>query len=260
MIKINLLKEKKFISRKDRNIKVNINNFTFIVTQNDLIDYFLTFLLAYKNLNSLNKHSSLLISANSRLFQYDIFYNYEEQTITFKNSIFTFAISLKDFIYLIRFIKKEINNLIYFQDYLIDNFDIAFLYACRNQLIFLNAIKIEKIKISDLRGIINSKYGSKENKLSYVTIEQVPAYKYLLGKKEEFMSYKQHNYPGITNEQRIFNIVDSIKTYGYPLKNSYIIVFNDKNFIRDGLHRAAALAYLYGLDYEIPIMRFVFSE
>ena len=52
------------------------------------------------------------------------------------------------------------------------------------------------------------------------------------------------------NEKRILDLFDSIKNHGYPYLDQYIILFNGENIVRDGQHRAAVLAHLYGVDFK----------
>ena len=77
---------------------------------------------------------------------------------------------------------------------------------------------------------------------------------------ENFLTYKQYNYFGINNEKRLLNLVNSINHNGYPYLNKHIILFNDEDIIRDGQHRAAILAHLYGIDHKVKVMRFIFSD
>lgn len=74
------------------------------------------------------------------------------------------------------------------------------------------------------------------------------------GDKRELMDRKQYNLGGQNNEERMWNIYDSIKEHGYPYRGGYIILHNDGYYIRDGCHRASCLYQLYG-NITVPVMR-----
>lgn len=58
--------------------------------------------------------------------------------------------------------------------------------------------------------------------------------------------------------QRLMASVESIKRFGYPCFNRYIILYNNEPYIRDGQHRAAILKHLYG-NIKVPVMRLNFK-
>ena len=95
--------------------------------------------------------------------------------------------------------------------------------------------------------------------MKLVPVSNIPAYKYLQGDKKEFLKYGQFNYFGMNNEKRLNETLESIKENKYPFEDKYIVLFNGQNIIRDGQHRAAILAHLYGLDATIKVMRFNFD-
>ena len=106
---------------------------------------------------------------------------------------------------------------------------------------------------------------------SYVTLPfvgSVPAYrgirhsrvvKALEGKNEDNEKYSQLNNLFTSNAKRLKENMDSIKTNGYPYNEEYIIL-NQDNMIIDGQHRAACLYYLFGSEYEIPVMKWEFED
>ena len=69
----------------------------------------------------------------------------------------------------------------------------------------------------------------------------------------------ERNYYGQTNQNRVIEMLESIKANGYPYNNQKIVLLNNNNQIFDGQHRAACLYYLFG-DKEIPITRLYFSN
>jgi hypothetical protein len=156
---------------------------------------------------------------------------------------------------LIRNSLKELNVL---KGYNIEKFDESFLRQCSEVLPNLIEIKKETINLKDLKVIGHYKF--KDLTLQkIVSILKAPAYSYLKGKNNNFSEYLQFNYLSISNKQRLLKLRSSIEKDGYPFDERYIVMFNDQNLIRDGQHRAVVLAYLYGLDYEIEILRFYFK-
>lgn len=119
---------------------------------------------------------------------------------------------------------------------------------------------LERVEISDIRlgDIIALKY----NRLPcYRPLKKCRDFKALTGDPRELNRYKtQTNIGGVTNEERLHGILNSIKKNGYPFNDEYIILRNNQNVILDGQHRASCLLYLYGKDYRIPIMRFHFKD
>ena len=108
--------------------------------------------------------------------------------------------------------------------YDVSDFDPYFISECEGFIDNLTEIRIEEIKLSELKFVLRLNYGKKIELKKVVSVEDMPVYKFLEGNK-----------------------------------NEYIILFNGQNYIRDGQHRAAILAYLNGLDASIPVMRFVFK-
>lgn len=74
------------------------------------------------------------------------------------------------------------------------------------------------------------------------------------GDKRELLDRKQYNLAGQSNEERMWDIYNSIKKHGYPYKGKYIILHNEGYYIRDGCHRASCLYQLYG-NITVPVMR-----
>jgi hypothetical protein len=142
----------------------------------------------------------------------------------------------------------------------INNFDEKFLSETSKNLKNLIDIKIEEITLSELKFVVNSSSRRYVNFKYKYTISQLPAYKYLKQLSDDFKNYSQYNYLGIDNESRIKCLLDSIKENKYPYNENYIILFNNENYVRDGQHRAAILAHLYGQDKKIKIIRFYFSN
>lgn len=62
-----------------------------------------------------------------------------------------------------------------------------------------------------------------------------------------------------SENERMLEILESVKTNGYPYMNHYIVMYGDDNIIRDGQHRASCLFFLYG-DIEVPVLRLYFKD
>jgi hypothetical protein len=167
--------------------------------------------------------------------------------------------TIKEFLEFSCAIRKTLNQLDLLQGYKTEHFDEHFLKECSTFLPDLKSIKIEEIKISNLTCIVHCNYKSDLNLLKLVTVSNTPAYKFLQGDKKEFLEYEQFNYFGIDNEKRLLETLDSIKENKYPYNDNYIVLFNGQDIIRDGQHRVAILAHLYGLDATIKIIRFNFN-
>jgi hypothetical protein len=157
-------------------------------------------------------------------------------------------------------IRKSLEEVKFLFNFSIDDFDAHFLKEIACFLPFLKEIKIEEIKLSELKCIVHSNYRKDLNFVSIKNINDTPAYQYLKGDKKVFLSYEQYNYFNISNEIRLMNNFQSIVKHQYPFKNNYIILFNGQNLIRDGQHRAAILAHLNGYDQVIKVMRFYFTN
>jgi hypothetical protein len=167
--------------------------------------------------------------------------------------------TIKEFLEFSEMIKESLSELDFLCGYKLENFDEHFLKECSEFLSYFQSIEIEEIKLSKLKCIVHSNYRSDLNLMKLVEISKIPAYKYLKGDKEDFLKYSQFNYFGINNEKRLSETLSAIKKNNYPYKDKYIVLFNGQDTIRDGQHRAAILAHLYGIDAVIKVMRFNFK-
>lgn len=57
-----------------------------------------------------------------------------------------------------------------------------------------------------------------------------------------------------TEQERMTELLESVRKHSYPYNNQYIILYGDDNIIRDGQHRASCLYHLEG-NREIPVLR-----
>ncbi|ACM92873.1 hypothetical protein NAMH_1662 [Nautilia profundicola AmH] len=166
--------------------------------------------------------------------------------------------TINEFLEFSEMVRKSLKELDILKSYDINKFDEHFLKQCANYLPDLIEIKKEKIKLKYLKAIVHYKF--KDLTLQkIVPLNETPAYKYLKGDKYEWINYPQFNYFGVNNEERLLKLKESIEKNGYPYDEKYIVLFNGQNLIRDGQHRAVVLAYLYGFDYEIEVLKFYFK-
>ena len=167
--------------------------------------------------------------------------------------------TVEEFLEFSKIIRKSLLDLNFIDGLNIDNFDEHFLMECSSYLPKVQSTEIEEVKLSSLKCVIHSRYRKDLNLIKLANISEIPAYKFLQGNRSDFLSYRQYNYFGMNNEKRLLELIKSIKNNGYPYLDKYILLFNGEEIIRDGQHRAAVLAHLYGLDYKVKVMRFNFS-
>ncbi|MDY0193537.1 MAG: hypothetical protein RBR93_08420 [Aliarcobacter butzleri] len=258
-MKFTITKEQNYKTKRDRKIYIEIESFKFTLTQDIYLKYILSFLLAYKNFTLNSNSSEVLVNSASSLYDFEIFHNNKDKVIILRSETFSFSIEIDDFLAIVKRFERELDEIVDFHGFSRKDFDIIFLHSCAEKLLNVKKIIIEEICFNDLRGRVHSKFGYDESIQHIVPLNDVPAYKYLVGDKDAFLNYKQYNYLTINNKTRLDKALKSIKKNGYPLENKYIILFDD-NSIRDGLHRAAILAYLYGFDKKMPVMRILFNN
>ncbi|MCD7956945.1 MAG: hypothetical protein LUG93_14600 [Lachnospiraceae bacterium] len=83
--------------------------------------------------------------------------------------------------------------------------------------------------------------------------------KALNGDLSENNRRREQNYFNQSNQQRVCEMLESIKENGYPQNGERIVLFNKQNIIADGQHRASCLYYLYG-NINVPVYRMIFKE
>ena len=116
---------------------------------------------------------------------------------------------------------------------------------------------IERIKLKDLF----FHFFDYSKKWVFKPLIESPAYKYLLGDKDEY--YKNLAFRKIYlddnphSEERFIGLISSLDKYNYNCKS--IIVIDSCNCIRDGYHRASYLLFKFGDKYEINILRMYFK-
>jgi len=133
------------------------------------------------------------------------------------------------------------------------SFDPFFLYRMGELIFHVVGSRVESRRIGDLRALVKVNVPRLGAVMVPRKISDTPAYKFLVKESDEFIRYEQDSYPGLDNESRIKELFASIDVNGYPFDDQLITLFGNQPYIRDGQHRAAALAARYGFDYEIPI-------
>ena len=115
----------------------------------------------------------------------------------------------------------------------------------------LEAVKIEKVSLNKL--LCPADDGSLKP-LSESRIKKA-----IEGDRAENSIVRPSDHIGQTSQNRVDEVFSSVKEFGYPYNNQFIILYNDDMIIQDGQHRAASLLKLYG-DIEVPVMRLFFSN
>lgn len=168
--------------------------------------------------------------------------------------------TIEEFLGFAASVRESLNNMEIVHGYTLADFDEHFLRLCASCISDLEEIVIEEVPLSILKCIVHKELKGGLMLEKILPVNQTPAYEYLQGEKDVFLKYSQFNYQNSTNKTRLLDIKKSIEHHGYPYRKQHVILFNKQNLIRDGQHRAAVLAHLYGLDSTIPIMRFRFHQ
>lgn len=148
-----------------------------------------------------------------------------------------------------------LEDLLYSTGFRLKYFDPCFLDMISEYLIDLIDVSFETVRLSQLKVCTEGFLG-----LPVVrTIEKSRIIKALNGSTKELESYKQENYRGQSNIDRVNDMYSIISKKGYPFDEKYIVLFNDQMNIRDGQHRAACLYSIYG-DMDIKVIRLSFKD
>lgn len=124
----------------------------------------------------------------------------------------------------------------------IELLDDEFLLAIRNKLPNITSAEMISKKLLDLKVAVYFR-GIKP---FYVCrpILMSPAFKYLSGKKEEYLTYARNSKDKLGSESRLEELNASIRNNGFDQSKRPIVIFNRKFIIMDGQHRAACLAFI----------------
>jgi len=168
--------------------------------------------------------------------------------------------TIKEFLEFSKMIRGSLEEMNLLAEYKLESFDEYFLKECAPFLSDLNTIRVKKVRLLDLKCIVNIPLHRDLILQRLLPITKTPAYLYLKGNKSKFKEYSQFNYHSCSNEERLNSILKSIKDNGYPYQDAHLILFGEENIIRDGQHRAAVLAHLYGVDYDVDVQVFDFMS
>jgi hypothetical protein len=137
--------------------------------------------------------------------------------------------------------------------YSLGNIDPLFFSLFADLLPDIDEVSVEMRKLGDLRALVNRDFGRFGSHLISCRLSKTPAYEYLVGKPKRYLGYEQISYLNDDNEGRLLRLKESIIANGYPHHGDYITLFGNQQYIRDGQHRAAVLASIYGFNHEIPV-------
>ena len=166
---------------------------------------------------------------------------------------FRFDLSIKEFLLISREIAAAQRKICESRGYALTGIDPLFLILFADLLPNIIDISIETRRIGNLRALVHRRIRRLGSYVIPCHLSKAPAYQYLQGEPENFLRYHQESYHGDSNEWRLLRTLDSINANGYPYQDNYITLFGDQGYIRDGQHRAAILASLYGFNYEVPV-------
>ena len=148
-----------------------------------------------------------------------------------------FDITIDELLDLASFLRNCINEIVDVDGFDINYFDPIFLKNIGSQLLDVEKIIIEEIRLTDLRIITKSRV-----KLPLISgLTKSMMFRALNGDKGDYYKYQQENMIFDTNQVRLDGIEEHMTCNEYPFNNEYIILFNNQNIIRDGQHRASVL-------------------
>ncbi|GHU89442.1 hypothetical protein FACS1894202_07640 [Clostridia bacterium] len=142
-----------------------------------------------------------------------------------------------------------------------DDFDPVHLVGTAQFLPDIERVEIAEIYLDDMLLDAHDENG----KPIVVHLPESRVSKALDGDTQEDDERGQINFysPGsavtVTNHERTEYAMRHVIDEGYPAWGGYITVFNNDNFIFDGLHRAACLYKLNG-NIKVPVRRFYFKD
>ena len=168
------------------------------------------------------------------------------------------TLSIEEFQEVVAQVEKSTNELLKMNSLDINMFDKRafdwdWLYRYEN----IEKIELVSIEIGSLLTKGEVELAPELSKI--VPIAESRQYKALEGNCNELCKYSEINDFGISNIERLKNVMELIKRNGYPYDKKYILV-NQYNQIYDGDHRAACLLYLKGEKARIPVLKITFSD
>ncbi len=166
--------------------------------------------------------------------------------------------SVEGFLSLSDILRKSIEKLDIFGGHSLTGFDEVFLADHAEYIAVLEKVEVEKIKLSDLK-FVEVKHLKKGGVvLRNVRLQDLEEYKYLSGNGELSFAGSIYEYFERGREKYIRALLDICREGKYPNNGRHIVLFNGQNYVRYGHAEAAVLAYLNGIDAEVPVIRFHF--
>lgn len=138
--------------------------------------------------------------------------------------------------------------------------DSSFVFKISEHLNKIRKIENKKIRLKELQ-VIHIHESRIFGSLYFIrSIKNSLIYKYLTKSSDKYLSYKQDNFIGMTNYERLRELKNNIELFGFKGKEKPIIIFNNQPYIRDGQHRACTLAALYGFDMLVDVQVIYFED
>ena len=139
----------------------------------------------------------------------------------------------------------------------VDKFSKEFLLqlAENHSLPYLESVEEDNVMISDIQIPYHRCLGG----LGYKSLLESNVLKALNGDTTKNDKSLERNYYNQTSQDRVEEILESVKEKGYPYGGQKVVLHQENNRIYDGQHRAACLFFLEG-NKELPVMRIGFSH
>lgn len=118
--------------------------------------------------------------------------------------------------------------------------------------------RIEKKNIC-LKNLHTVGYKRNSKFVQIVPVSESRFVKALNGDDRELWQWNETNMYGKDNGSRLEDVLNLVKTQGYPFENK-LIMTNQYGQIYDGDHRAACLYYLKGGEFTIPVLELEFED
>lgn len=160
---------------------------------------------------------------------------------------------INEFINFANQIIKIAERMIDVEDFSYKKYDAIFLSQVERMLLNLKKIEVTNVSVGELMTDTICK-----KRREFINIRESRVSKALDGDTEELEQWKQINYFGENNADRLEHLQRDIKERGYhPDKDgTYIVVCDGGRVIADGCHRASILLDIYG-NIQIPIANWI---
>jgi len=168
-------------------------------------------------------------------------------------------LSVDEFFEFSRMVRKSLEQISFLPGFSLGDFDEEFLRSCADVLPNLTEIKVEKVRIMDLKAV--QPYRCKRGVLFYkvLPVRELSAYRYLEGEHDVFLTDPSCYHTFCDPVEHLSATLAAVKAEGYPFQNKRVVLFDGQDYIRSGEDLAAVMAHLYGLDSSVDILRFYFK-